>query len=197
MDAPGLYLIAPDDPDPDSLVRRIAPVFDATEVSALRLDLRQTDGTPHRIADAVREAAHARDIPVVVCDDLALAEKTGLDGVHLTGVQGVADARDALGSDAIVGAFASMSRHDGMSAGEIGADYVSFGPADVANPELLGLVKWWSEMIEVPVVVEGGLDSEQLRDLAPYADFVALGPEIWSTDEPVAALTELLAAMHG
>ena len=43
----------------------------------------------------------------------------------------VATAGDVNGdglSDAIVGAFCGTSRHDGMTAGEMGADYVSFGP---------------------------------------------------------------------
>ena len=68
---------------------------------------------------------------VVVIDDLvALAQRHGLDGVHLTdGAKAVRYARKELGNDAIVGAFCGASRHDGMNAGEMGADYVAFGPA--------------------------------------------------------------------
>ena len=41
--------------------------------------------------------------------------------------------RKALGRDAIVGAFARASRHEGMTAAEIGADYVSFGPVGAGS----------------------------------------------------------------
>ena len=49
--------------------------------------------------------------------------------MHLTqGARGVRHARKELGADAIVGAFCGASRHEGMNAGEAGADYVSFAP---------------------------------------------------------------------
>jgi thiamine-phosphate pyrophosphorylase len=83
-----------------------------------------------------------------------------------------------------------------MTAGEIGADYVAFGP--VSDSSLgdgtlapLELFEWWSETIEVPLVAEGGLTPDLAEALAPYAEFLALGDEIWSAREgPVAALAE-------
>ena len=49
--------------------------------------------------------------------------------MHLSdGARQVRAVRKALGKDAIVGAYAHASRHEGLTAGEIGADYVSFGP---------------------------------------------------------------------
>ena len=109
--------------------------------------------------------------------------------------------RTALGKDAIVGAYAAASRHEGMAAGEIGADYVSFGPVAASG---LGdgkvapfeLFRWWSEMIELPVVAEGGLTPELAAELAGVADFLALGPEIWSAPEgEMAALAGIVARL--
>ena len=153
-----------------------------------------------RAADALREAAHARDVAIVVTDHLKLAERLGLDGVHLSdAARSVRDARKTLGPDAIVGSFCGTSRHDGMTAGEAGSDYVSFGPVGAsalgdgarADHEIF---EWWSEMIEVPVVAEGNLDAETVRALAPVTDFFAVGEEIWGTDDPLAALGALRAA---
>jgi thiamine-phosphate pyrophosphorylase len=87
-----------------------------------------------------------------------------------------------------------------MTAGELGADYVSFGPV---GESALGtgqqaeeeLFTWWSEMIEVPVVAEGGLDEAIVRKLAQHADFFGIGEEIWRQDDPAAALRKLRAAM--
>ena len=80
-----------------------------------------------------------------------------------------------------------------ISAGEAGADYVAFGP--VGSGALLrgdcadiDLFEWWAEVIEVPVVAEGGLDAALIETLAPLADFIALGPEIWSAPDPAATL---------
>ena len=108
--------------------------------------------------------------------------------------------RKDLGKDAIVGEFCKKSRHDGMTAGEAGADYVAFGPA---GQSALGdgtqagrdLFAWWSEMIEVPVVAEGALDSEVISDLAPVTDFFGIGDEIWTQDDPVAALSRVIAGI--
>jgi thiamine-phosphate pyrophosphorylase len=111
-------------------------------------------------------------------------------------------ARKELGEDAIVGAFCGHLRHDGMSAGEAGADYVSFGPVgettlgDGSRAEA-ELFQWWSEMIEIPVVAEGGLNADIVRALAPITDFFGIGEEIWRADDPVTALKNLTDAMAG
>ena len=104
------------------------------------------------------------------------------------------------GGAQLVGAFCSHSRHDGLNAGEAGADYVAFGP--VAETSLgdgqhaeKELFSWWSEMIEVPVVAEGALNLTRMRDLADVTDFFAIGPEIWSSDTPLKTLHNLVAAM--
>ncbi len=149
----------------------------------------------------MREVAHARDIALVIERHVQMVERLGLDGVHLTdGARSVRKTRKDLGADAIIGAFCGASRHDGMTAGEAGADYVAFGPVaatplgdgTVADP---GLFAWWSEMIEVPVVAEGALTPDHIRALTPVTDFFAIGPEIWGTDDPSAALQSLAAAM--
>jgi thiamine-phosphate pyrophosphorylase len=54
---------------------------------------------------------------------------------------------------------------------------------------------WWSEIIEVPVVAEGALTEDLIRTLAPITDFIALGDEIWSAQDPVAELARLAGAM--
>ena len=105
-----------------------------------------------------------------------------------------------LGPDAIVGAFCGGSRHDGLSAGEAGADYIAFGPvqgkdADDDSAAEAELLQWWSEVIEIPVIAEGNLDRAQIAALAPYTDFFGIGMETWGQDDPAAALTALLADM--
>jgi thiamine-phosphate pyrophosphorylase len=124
-----------------------------------------------------------------------------LDGVHLTdAARSVRHARKTLGEDAIVGSYCAGSRHDGMAAGEAGADYISFGPVrpsalDDGSYAELDLFQWWSEVIEVPCVAEGGLDEALIRTLTPFTDFFGIGDEIWASDNPAQTLATLVAAM--
>ncbi|MCL3882813.1 thiamine phosphate synthase [Marivita sp. GX14005] len=199
---PQLYLITPPELELSHFPGALARVLDSAEIACIRLSLASRDeDLILRAADAVREVAHRYDVALVIDTHVVLAQRLGLDGVHLTdGSRSVRMARKELGADAIVGAFCGQSRHDGMTAGEAGADYISFGPAGQtalgdgsrAGPELF---EWWSQMIEVPVVAEGGLDEETIRALAPVTDFFGIGEEIWRSDAPEHALSRLIAAM--
>ncbi|MDT1063261.1 thiamine phosphate synthase [Paracoccus sp. CPCC 101403] len=195
--SPQLYLMTPVGATASTVGPLLADVLDRFPVACLRIPGAGTEDDLGRLADLAREIAHARDVAVVIDDHIQLALRHGLDGVHLTdGARSVRYARRELGADAIVGAFCGSSRHDGMNAAEAGADYVSFGPCRatvLGHGEIaeLDLFQWWSETIEVPVVAEGSLTPALIGQLAPISDFIALGPEIWSEDDPIEALSLL------
>ncbi|CUH77673.1 thiamine phosphate synthase [Tropicibacter naphthalenivorans] len=200
-DAPQIYLVTPPEFELGTFPAELARVMGEVEIACLRLSLATRDEDRlMRAADAVREVAHQQDVALVIDTHVVLAQRLGLDGVHLLdGARSVRAARKELGADAIVGAYCAQSRHDGMTAGENGADYISFGPVsgalgggELADKELF---QWWSEMIEVPVVAEGNLTEALVRDLAPVTDFFAIGEEIWNTEDPLATLKALRAAM--
>ena len=201
---PQIYLITPPEIELSHFPSDLDRVLGAVEVACIRLLLATRDeDLILRAADAVREVAHRHDVALVIDTHVVLAQRLGLDGVHLTdGARSVRMARKELGADAIVGAFCEQSRHEGMNAGEAGADYVSFGPvgqSSLGDGSQAGsdLFEWWSEMIEVPVVAEGGLNAETVRALAPITDFFGIGEEIWRSDDPVRALKDLVSAMSG
>jgi thiamine-phosphate pyrophosphorylase len=199
---PQIYLLTPPAFELGSFPALLGRMLDAHEIACLRLSLASRDeDTIGRAADACREVAHARDVALVIDSHLQLVERHGLDGVHLgDGARSLRAARKALGADAIVGAFCGASRHDGMNAGEAGADYVSLGPIG-DSPLGTGarapfeLFEWWSQMIEVPVVAEGALSADLIREFTPVTDFFALGEEVWSAEDPVAEMGRLIAAM--
>ena len=97
-------------------------------------------------------------------------------------------------------AFCGTTRHEGIATAEAGADYVAFGPVG-ATPlgdgslAEMDLFQWWSEMIEVPVVAEGALTADLVAKLGPVTDFLGVGEEIWSEDDPAVALRALLAPL--
>lgn len=200
---PQIYLITPPAFELDRFPDRLAAVLDAQPVACVRLWLATRDEDRlARAADLCREQTHARDVALVIDSHLGLVERLGLDGVHLPdAAHSVRAARKALGPEAIIGSFCGASRHDGMSAGEAGADYIAFGPVGggaLGAGGLAGadLFSWWSEMIELPVVAEGGLTEDLVRQLAPVTDFLALGEEIWRAPDPAAELGRLIAAMR-
>jgi thiamine-phosphate pyrophosphorylase len=199
---PQIYLITPPAFDLALFPDQLARVLDAGPVACLRLALASRDeDTILRAADAVRELSHARDIPLVIADHVLMVDRLGLDGVHLADPgKPIRKLRADLGADAIIGVACKASRHDGINAGEAGADYVSFGPVGqsalgdgTAAP--LELFQWWSEMIELPVVAEGGLTPASVEALAPITDFLAFGEEIWKAPDPVAAFKALIAPL--
>jgi len=201
-DLPQLYLITPPEFDLDVFAQLLAACIDRTAVGCVRLALSTKDEDRiSRAADALREITHARDVALVIESHALLVDRLGLDGVHLTdGARSVRKMRKDLGEDAIIGAFCGNSRHDAMTAGELDADYVSFGPVgqtplgtgQIAPFELF---EWWSAMIEVPVVAEGALDLDLIRRLTPHTDFFGIGQEIWTTDDPASALASIRAAI--
>lgn len=201
-DRPQLYLLTPPSFDAEIFIPKLASVLDSAEIACLRLSLSSRDEDEiARAADALREIAHARDVALVIDTHVQLVERLGLDGVHLTdGARNVRKVRKDLGADAIIGAFCGNTRHEGINAAENGADYVSFGPVgetslgngNRADEELFG---WWSDMIEVPVVAEGALTEDLVRQFAPMTDFFAFGDEIWREDDSAAALAKLIKAM--
>lgn len=202
IERPQIYLITPPDFDLETFPDMLGKVLDSAEIACVRLALATKDeDRVARAADALREVSHARDIAIVIEQHVLMVERLGLDGVHLAdGARSVRKVRKDLGGDAIVGAFCGASRHDGLNAGEAGADYVAFGP--VGNTALgdgtlaeRDLFAWWSEVIEVPVVAEGGLNEEIIRDMTPITDFFGIGEEIWREDAPADALAKLIRAM--
>jgi thiamine-phosphate pyrophosphorylase len=199
---PQICLLTPPVVDLGEFPDTLARLLDGVEIACLRLGLAGSDADAlGRVADALRVIAHERDVPVVIDRHVALARRHGLDGVHLTdGARSVRFARRELGEDAIIGAFCGVTRHEGINAAEAGADYVAFGPVGgdaLGDGRLAGqdLFAWWSEMIEVPVVAEGGLDGALVAALAPVADFFTFGEELWRSDDPLAALRALAARM--
>jgi thiamine-phosphate pyrophosphorylase len=201
-DRPQITLITPPIFDLEVFPDLLARVMDKVDIACLRLSLAsRNEDLIARSADACRLVAHARDVAIVIDQHVLMVERLGLDGVHLTdGARSVRKVRKDLGGDAIVGAYCGVTRHEGMNAAEAGVDYVAFGPmgasalGDGAQVDF-DLFQWWSDVIEVPVIAEGALTTALVEKFGPVTDFFGIGPEVWSADDPAAALMALLAPL--
>jgi thiamine-phosphate pyrophosphorylase len=194
-----VYLITPTDAELSFYTDTLAPLLDKFPLACVRLGLVSDDeSTISRHADQMREVAHERDVSAVITTHYRMVDQLGLDGVHrVDAAKSLRDIRDELGADAIVGAHCGTSRHAGMNAGEAGADYVCFGPmtqtalGDEAVAEF-DTFEWWSQMVELPVIAEGNLTLDVAATIAPVADFIALGAELWNTDDAVKTLSDYM-----
>jgi len=194
---PKIYLITPPQFELSSFANDLSGLLDVFEIACVRLRCAsEAADDVGRTADKLREVCHAREVPLIVENHGKIAVTHGLDGVHLTdGARQIRYIREMLADEAIVGSYCENSRHNGLTAGEAGADYVSFGPMvetplSTTEPADLDTFSWWSEVVEVPVVAEGAISLEMMEKLAPITDFIALGAEIFgATDAPVKALS--------
>ncbi len=178
--------------------------LDAGDVACLQLRLKGlADDALCRVIDILRPEAQRRGVAFLLNDRPDLAFETGCDGVHVGQDDSpYAQARDAVGPNAIVGVTCHNSRHLAMTAGEQGADYVAFGafhPTDTkdvlhqADPEILS---WWSGLMEIPCVAIGGIT---LANAAPLveagADFLAVSAGVWNHAEGAAAAVQGFAKL--
>ena len=197
-----LYLITPAVLEPAAFAKRLAPALDAGDVACVQLRLKGAeDDAIRRAADALRPVAQQRGVAFIMNDRPDLALATGCDGVHIgQGDASYVEARQILGLGHIVGVSSQASRHLAIEAAEAGADYVAFGAFFAsaskeakhrADPEIL---RWWSELMEVPCVAIGGITPENCRPLVEAgADFLAVISAVWDHAQGPAAAVKAFA----
>ena len=158
----------------------------------------------------------------LISGDALLARTLTADGVHLPSGDTLdavyGDARETLGNRFVVGIDAGASRHDAMSMGEAGAEYIGFGLPNVAATaaarmresasegqsktaieERLDLIAWWAEVFEVPCVAFDVTTTDEARALAEAgADFIAIriaaAETPASTQDTVRAFSKAIAS---
>ncbi|MEL6315070.1 MAG: thiamine phosphate synthase, partial [Pseudomonadota bacterium] len=81
---PQIYLITPPEIELSRFPKALDTVLGAQDVACVRLALSSRDEIElSRAADACREVTHAHDVALVIETHFVLAERLGLDGVHL------------------------------------------------------------------------------------------------------------------
>ena len=177
-----LYLITPPaTPDLAAFAHDLAAALDAGDVAALQIRLKPADDAAILAAvEALKPVAQARGVAVILNDRPDLAARSGCDGVHLgQSDASIAEARDRMGRDAMIGVTCHDSRELAMDAAEAGADYVAFGAfyptatketVHRPDPEILSI---WQETVEVPCVAIGGITAETAGALARAGPRVA------------------------
>ncbi len=118
-------------------------------------------------ATALLSLCQSHNIPLIVNDDLALARQINADGVHLgrddTSLQ---QARNELGTAAIIGISCYNNLQHAIDAESAGADYVAFGRFfnSATKPQAvkadIDLLRQAKKALHIPMVAIGGITSE-------------------------------------
>lgn len=207
---PRLYLVVEAGTAPEA----VAALLDAVGVAAVLIAPAAGGALDAGSAKPLVDLAQGKNIAALIRGDAQLARTLRADGVHVPWSKDVVEqcalAREIVGGRFMVGADAGRSRHDAMTLGEAGADYIGFGipphveDRETARARRLDLAEWWSEIFEVPCVAFDVEDGEEAVALARAgADFVALkvSPETsvdelqrWSAEIDAAAAAREVAA---
>jgi thiamine-phosphate pyrophosphorylase len=200
-----IYLITPPQLDPTSFADRLGVALDAGDVAAVQLRLKDVaDDAWRRAIDALRPVAQTRNVAFLLNDRADLVRATGCDGAHVGQEDMPArEARRLMGPDAMLGVTCKGSRDLAMQAGEDGADYVAFGAffpsgtKDVTRFIDPAILRWWSELMELPSCAIGGITAANCAPLVQAgADFLAVVGAIWGhPDGPAAGVRALNAAI--
>jgi thiamine-phosphate pyrophosphorylase len=133
-------------------------------------------------------------ILIIIENDIELAARLSLDGVHLTnGQKSVKKAKLLLSENQVVGAFCGLSKHSALVAAEHGADYIAFNASyrsSQKTEEIVELFKWWSEFIEIPVMGECQNDYPISRRIWNHCDFFSIGDKVWQPESAVNSFSE-------
>jgi thiamine-phosphate pyrophosphorylase len=204
---PRLYLATLPVDDPPVLLGVLADLLKAADIAAVLLRLKPSD--PRTLISRIKALAPSiqdQGAALLLDGHVDLVARAGADGAHLPGLEAFAEALPTLKPDRIAGVGGLATRHDSMTAGELGADYVLFGEPDEkeqrpSTQAICDRLQWWDEVFELPSVGFAGTLEEVGAFTAAGADFILAGDFIWSASEgplkSLRATVEAIRKAHG
>jgi thiamine-phosphate pyrophosphorylase len=190
---PRLYLVTPLVADADAFAPQLAAALAAGDVAAVLLRLSDADERAMiNTAKALGRVVQDKEVAVLLDGHADLVARAGVDGAHLAGLAEFTEALEQLKPDRIAGAGRMETRHDAMTAAELGCDYVMFGEPDDSGERpafdaVEERVSWWAEVFEAPCVGYAASAAEVEPLVKAGADFIALGDWIWADPQTVSS----------
>jgi thiamine-phosphate pyrophosphorylase len=146
-------------------------------------------------AFVLREVCRAGGVPLIINDDIDVAQRIGAAGVHLgQSDASVTEAREALGPDAIIG-LSVETLEQAREAATLDVDYIAASPVfatptktDLAEP--LGLIglRAIRKLTDKPLIAIGGINIENARAvLEAGANGLAAISALVAADDPFQA----------
>lgn len=187
----GLYAIT-NGPRPD-LIDAVAAAIDGGAACIQYRDTTQDASRRLHEATALAQLCHARNIPFVIDNDVALTQASGADGVHVHTLEDATAARATLGAQAIVGLSCKDSLTTAQLALAVGVSYISFGVcyASPTLPQAKPISHQLfadSAVLELPRVAIGGITADN------GAALVAAGADVLASISGVFDAPDIAAA---
>jgi len=198
----GLYAITDSsDNDPDSLIQAVEHALTGGACVVQYREKRLSNTNREQIALQLHELCRERGAPLIINDDVRLAQRINADGVHLgRGDQSLSEARQMLGAGKVIGISCYADIQRARQAEKEGASYVAFGrffesitkpEASLAPIDILARAK--SEL-NIPVVAIGGITAENGRDLVDAgADMLAVINGVFGQEDVTLAARNIAA----
>ena len=143
-------------------------------------------------AEEILKVCNLHSVPLIINDDIALCAEINADGVHLgQNDADIVDAKEHLGSDAIIGITCHNSIDLAIKAQEQGADYVAFGrffPSQTkpgATPADVSVLEKAQLMLNIPTVAIGGITADNAEQIiAAGASSIAVAGAVFADTDP-------------
>mgnify|MGYP001092580122 FL=1 len=160
----GVYAITPETADTGRLLAQVEAAL-AGGVAAVQYRDKSGDiARRHEQASELAALCRRFNVPLIVNDDLRLADLADADGVHLGRDDGsLREARIILGKGKFIGASCYQSLDLARAAQAAGADYVAFGSffASPTKPAAgradAALLHAATQTLAIPIVAIGGI----------------------------------------
>ncbi len=197
----GLYIVTP---DWDDTQKMLAITELALQGGAALVQYRHKTadvGLRREQAECLRDLCRTYQRPLVINDYVDLCLALDADGVHVGGTDAsVAEVRQALGQDKIVGASCYGDMQLAHAAHQAGATYIAFGgfyPSRVKKYPVttpVGILARSKAEIALPAVVIGGMTVTNAAPLvAAGADMVAAISSVYLAADPQGAARQFAA----
>jgi thiamine-phosphate pyrophosphorylase len=195
----GLYALTPETAETERLLAQVEAALVGGVAAVQYRDKSGDVARRHEQASELVALCRRFHVPLIVNDDLRLADLCDADGVHLGREDGsLREARIILGRDKFIGASCYQSLELALAAQAAGADYVAFGsffpsPTKPTAPRAsLDLLHDAAPVIHVSLVAIGGItldNAPQLLDAG--ADSLAVLSALFDAPDIRAAARDL------
>ncbi len=178
----GLYAITPEWTDTKKLLTAARSALEGHTRFIQYRNKSEDVALQYEQASELLLLCHEFDVPLIINDNLRLADLVNADGLHLGDKDGsFKEARFILGPDKIIGVSCYANLTLAISAESQGADYVAFGSffASTTKPQAppapIHLLHQAKQQLHIPVVAIGGITPDNALTLIQAgADAVAV-----------------------
>jgi thiamine-phosphate pyrophosphorylase len=169
----GLYAItAPELIPPEELISSVeSAILGGAKIIQYRNKL-ASEAQKYQEANQISQLCKQHEVCFIINDDPQLAKTVHADGVHVGKEDGkIADAREQLGEQAIIGVSCYNQLKNAEKAITEGADYVAFGRffPSTTKPDAVQadfqLLEQAVKQLNVPIVAIGGVKRDNAQEL--------------------------------